>query len=152
LTSEKSRPTMLRQRCTSNAWPSSRHYSVIAKIGAGGMGELYRAHDQYLSRDVAIKVPEIFSRDRDRLMRFEREARLVAALNHPKRGHLRVRGKQWYAIVRWVKKSYCGLVSGFSGNMVEALPDGRVNRQVSAAFSVFPALRSSSLLFPHYSE
>jgi serine/threonine protein kinase len=47
------------------------------------MAELYRAHDQYLSRDVAIKVPEIFSRDRDRLMRFEREARLVAALNHP---------------------------------------------------------------------
>jgi len=60
------------------------HYSVIEKIGAGGMGEVYRAHDQYLSRDVAIKVvPEIFSRDRDRLMRFEREARLLASLNHP---------------------------------------------------------------------
>lgn len=60
------------------------HYSVIEKIGAGGMGEVYRAHDQYLSRDVAIKVvPEIFARDRDRLMRFEREARVLASLNHP---------------------------------------------------------------------
>jgi len=48
------------------------------------MGEVYRAHDQRLSRDVAIKVvPEIFSRDRDRLIRFEREARLLASLNHP---------------------------------------------------------------------
>src|SRR5262249_12781306 len=60
------------------------HYSVIEKIGAGGMGDVYRAHDQHLDRDVAIKVlPEILSRDRDRLMRFEREARLLASLNHP---------------------------------------------------------------------
>ena len=63
------------------------HYSIVEKIGAGGMGEVYRAHDQYLSRDVAIKVvPETFSRDRDRLMRFEREARLLASLNHPNIG------------------------------------------------------------------
>ena len=59
-------------------------YTILSRVGAGGMGEVYRAHDRYLSRDVAIKVvPETFSRDRDRLMRFEREARLVAALNHP---------------------------------------------------------------------
>src|SRR5215472_6908207 len=59
------------------------HYSVIEKIGAGGMGEVYRAHDERLGRDVALKVvPEVLARDRERLVRFEREARLLASLNH----------------------------------------------------------------------
>ena len=59
-------------------------YDVQALLGAGGMGEVYRAHDSRLGRDVAIKIlPRAFTRDPDRLERFEREARILAALNHP---------------------------------------------------------------------
>ncbi len=59
-------------------------YEIIAPIGAGGMGEVYRARDTRLGREVALKIlPEFFSRDADRLRRFEQEARAVAALNHP---------------------------------------------------------------------
>src|SRR5688572_8004953 len=58
-------------------------YEIIAAVGAGGMGEVYRAHDTRLDRDVAIKVlPGTFSADPDRMRRFEQEARSVAALNH----------------------------------------------------------------------
>ena len=59
-------------------------YEVLAKIGAGGMGEVYRARDLRLARDVAIKVlPEEFFEGEERRQRFEREAKLLAALNHP---------------------------------------------------------------------
>ncbi len=59
-------------------------YTILARIGAGGMGEVYRARDTRLSRDVAIKVlPTFVSDDPDRLRRFEQEARAAAALNHP---------------------------------------------------------------------
>src|SRR5215831_4852069 len=59
-------------------------YEVIAPLGAGGMGEVYRAHDTNLGRDVAIKVlPASVAADPDRIARFEREARAVAALTHP---------------------------------------------------------------------
>ena len=59
-------------------------YEVLAAIGAGGMGEVYRARDTKLGRDVALKIlPEAFANDPDRLARFEREARLLASLNHP---------------------------------------------------------------------
>jgi serine/threonine protein kinase/tetratricopeptide (TPR) repeat protein len=59
-------------------------YSVIAPLGAGGMGEVYRAHDSRLERDIAIKVlPTHLAHDHDARTRFEREARAVAALNHP---------------------------------------------------------------------
>ena len=59
-------------------------YEIIAPLGAGGMGEVYRARDVRLGREVALKVlPESFSRDAERLRRFEQEARAVAALNHP---------------------------------------------------------------------
>ena len=62
-------------------------YSVTAKIGEGGMGEVYRARDTNLDRDVAIKVlPEAFTSDPDRLARFEREAKVLASLNHPNIG------------------------------------------------------------------
>ncbi len=60
------------------------HYEVIEALGAGGMGEVYRARDTTLDRDVAMKVlPEDFAADADRLARFEREAKLLASLNHP---------------------------------------------------------------------
>ena len=59
-------------------------YEIQSLIGAGGMGEVYRAHDSRLDRTVAIKVlPASFSADRDRLQRFAQEARAAAALNHP---------------------------------------------------------------------
>ena len=59
-------------------------YQVIAELGRGGMGEVYRAHDARLGRDVAIKIlPEMFAQDPERLTRFEREAKALAALNHP---------------------------------------------------------------------
>jgi Tol biopolymer transport system component len=58
-------------------------YEVVAPIGAGGMGEVYQAHDTKLGRDVAIKVlPEAFAHDPERLLRFQREAKMLAALNH----------------------------------------------------------------------
>src|SRR6201997_2725233 len=59
-------------------------YEITGAIGAGGMGEVYRARDTRLNRDVALKIlPEIFAADPDRMARFEREARVLAALSHP---------------------------------------------------------------------
>ena len=60
------------------------HYEIHAKLGSGGMGDVYRARDTKLKRDVAIKVlPEAYARDRERMARFEREAQVLASLNHP---------------------------------------------------------------------
>ena len=58
-------------------------FEISGLLGVGGMGEVYRARDTKLGREVAIKVlPEIFAKDKDRLARFEREAKLLASLNH----------------------------------------------------------------------
>ncbi len=63
---------------------SISHYQVLSLLGAGGMGEVYLAQDPRLGRKVALKLlPGAFTRDQERLRRFEREARLVSALNHP---------------------------------------------------------------------
>src|SRR5262249_33533911 len=60
------------------------HYEILVPIGAGGMGEVYRARDAKLDRDVAIKIlPPAFAADPDRMARFEREAKVLASLSHP---------------------------------------------------------------------
>jgi len=60
------------------------HYEILGPLGVGGMGEVYRARDTRLEREVAIKVlPEELAGDEERLRRFEREAKTLASLNHP---------------------------------------------------------------------
>src|SRR5258707_15766659 len=59
-------------------------YEIVAPLGAGGMGDVYRARDTKLGRDVALKLlPPLFTEDADRVARFKREAQLLASLNHP---------------------------------------------------------------------
>ncbi len=79
------------------------HYHITEKLGAGGMGVVYRAEDTNLDRQVAIKVlPDIFSGDPERMARFEREAKLLASLNHPNiatiHGVEQVDGKRFLAM------------------------------------------------------
>jgi len=72
------------QRVTLTAGTKVGEYEVKSLLGSGGMGEVYRARDSRLGRDVAIKVlPSLFSADSERLRRFEQEARAAASLNHP---------------------------------------------------------------------
>src|SRR5215471_20417146 len=60
------------------------HYEITRHLGSGGMGDVYQATDAKLGRSVAIKLlPEAFARDAERVARFEREARVLASLNHP---------------------------------------------------------------------
>src|SRR5436305_1689647 len=64
-------------------------YEILSALGAGGMGEVYRARDTKLGRDVAVKVlPDSLAADAERLLRFEREAKVLAALNHPNIAHI----------------------------------------------------------------
>jgi len=64
-------------------------YEVVSSLGAGGMGEVYRARDSRLNRDVALKIlPDAFARDPDRVSRFRREAQVLASLSHPNIGHI----------------------------------------------------------------
>jgi serine/threonine protein kinase len=75
-------------------------YEVLAQIGAGGIGEVYQAHDTKLGGDVAIKVlPEAFAHDADRLSRFQREANKLASLSHP--NSATIHGLEHYDGVRY---------------------------------------------------
>ncbi len=78
-------------------------YEVLGLLGAGGMGEVYRARDTRLDREVAIKVlPDELANDEDRLLRFEREAKTLAALNHPNVGSIygvdQAEGRTFFAL------------------------------------------------------
>jgi eukaryotic-like serine/threonine-protein kinase len=88
-------------------------YEVVSSLGAGGMGEVYRARDTSLDRDVALKIlPELFASDPDRLMRFEREARTLASLNHPHIAHI-------YGIEQSAPSTGSGLVRALVMELVE---------------------------------
>jgi eukaryotic-like serine/threonine-protein kinase len=98
-------------------------YELLAQIGAGGMGEVYKAHDTKLGRDVAIKVlPEAFAHDPDRLSRFQREAKMLAALNYPN-----------IATIHWLEQS-----NGTHYLVMELVPGetlaGRIKREGAVPF------------------
>ncbi len=77
-------------------------YEMVAAIGAGGMGEVFRARDTRLGREVAIKIlPEAFASDPERLSRFEQEARAVSALNHPNIVAAKPAGPPITVVVNW---------------------------------------------------
>src|SRR4029450_11807307 len=70
-------------------------YEIVGAIGSGGMGQVYRARDTRLDRDVALKIlPETFASDGDRVMRFTREAKTLASLNHPHIAHVYDAGRE----------------------------------------------------------
>ena len=87
------------------------HYDVTALIGEGGMGQVYQATDTKLKRQVALKIlPEAFSADPERLARFQREAEVLASLNHPNIGHI-------YGLARRAEAAVAGgpnLSNGFA--------------------------------------
>ena len=71
-------------------------YEILSPLGAGGMGEVYRARDTKLKRDVALKVlPDAFSGDPERMARFQREAEVLASLNHPHIAHYGLETARW---------------------------------------------------------
>ena len=106
-------------------------YEITGTLGAGGMGEVYRARDTALDRDVAIKVlPESFSADPDRLMRFEREAKTLAALNHPNISQ--VYGLEEHALVMELAEGddLSALIGGNAMSLDDVLP---IARQIADA-------------------
>ena len=77
-------PSIIRSSVSLTAGTRLGPYEVSAQIGEGGMGQVYRAHDTQLRRDVALKtLPDFFAHDDERLARFRREAHVLASLNHP---------------------------------------------------------------------
>ena len=96
-------------------------YEILGVLGAGGMGEVYRARDARLDRTVAIKIlPAAFSADSDRLHRFEQEARSASALNHPNIVtiyELGQDGSTHYIAMELVEEYICGLLYNHLHNL-----------------------------------
>jgi serine/threonine-protein kinase len=96
------------------------HYRITAKLGEGGVGEVWRATDTKLGRDVAIKIlPEAFANDPDRLARFTREAQVLASLNHPNIAGIygveeRALVMELWKVLHWTRGSRVVLVIGTS--------------------------------------
>jgi eukaryotic-like serine/threonine-protein kinase len=88
-------------------------YEILSPLGAGGMGEVYRAHHPKLGRDVAIKVlPEVFAGDAARMARFQREAKVLASLSHPNIATiygLEDSGATRALVMELVEWSYCSI-------------------------------------------
>jgi eukaryotic-like serine/threonine-protein kinase len=107
-------------------------YDVLALIGAGGMGEVYKARDTRLNRDVAIKIlPELFAADADRVARFQREAQVLASLNHPNIAHihgLEEHGHNKALVLELVDgPTLADIIAGGAIPVDEALPLARQN-------------------------
>ena len=110
-------------------------FEIVAPLGAGGMGEVYRARDTRLGRDVAIKVlPEAFAADPDRLRRFEQEARAIAALNHPHICQIHDVGPG-YLVLEYVDGDAAARSDGRRRGDAARTPDRRARsrRRISAA-------------------
>ena len=104
-------------------------YEILALLGAGGMGEVYRARDTRLKRDVALKIlPESFASDSDRLARFQREAEVLASLNHP---HI----AQIYGLET---------ASGIQALVIELVEGPTLADLIAGAVTPAPAARASS--------
>ena len=116
-------------------------YTITAAIGRGGMGEVFRARDPRLNRDVAIKVlPELFAADPERLARFEREAQVLAALNHPNIAHVHgleessgIRALVMELVEGRTLADVIGATGGRGVPVIDALP---IARQIAEALDV----------------
>jgi len=121
-------------------------YEVAAPLGAGGMGEVYRARDTSLNRDVAIKVlPAVFANDPDRVARFKREAQLLAALNHPHIGGiygLEESNRVWALVLELV-----GARRSCRGSFVEVRRIRESSRPAPARRNDQPTTRPSRTFF-----
>jgi serine/threonine-protein kinase len=111
-------------------------YRVLGKLGEGGMGEVYRARDTRLGRDVALKIlPDSVAADPDRLARFEREARVLASLNHP--NIAAIYGVEHRAIVMELVdgRTLADLLRSAGGEPAPLPPDDalRIARQIAEA-------------------
>src|SRR5207302_9858783 len=92
---------------------SVSHYRVVSQLGAGGMGQVYLAQDIALGRKVALKLlPDDFTRDKDRVRRFQQEARAASALDHPNIIIDLSRDGKWLALARGTEISDVVLISG----------------------------------------
>ena len=122
-------------------------YEILAPLGAGGMGEVYRARDSKLGRDVAIKVlPDAVSEDPERLARFEREAKVLASLNHPHIAAIYGLEESGPHSTRWCSSSSRAR-RWRSGSRAGPLPVDEalgVARQIAEALEAFPPAFSPS--------
>jgi serine/threonine protein kinase len=114
-------------------------YEVLSELGAGGMGEVYRARDATLKRDVALKIlPDLFALDQERLARFKREAQVLASLNHSNitaiYGFEESNGFQ--ALVHWYRYAIGGGIFGIGWALTGACP-GPLFALLGGGISVF---------------